>query len=53
MQLVLSIFTGIGLLDKAFKETDFCVVVWSLQAVQNITIFHVGRGNREINKNGK
>ena len=26
MQLVLSIFTGIGLLDKAFKETGFCVV---------------------------
>jgi len=26
MQLVLSLFTGIGLLDKAFKENGFCVV---------------------------
>ena len=26
MQLVLSLFTGIGLLDKAFKEDGFCVV---------------------------
>lgn len=26
MQLVLSLFSGIGLLDKAFKEAGFCVV---------------------------
>ncbi len=26
MQLVLSLFTGVGLLDKAFREAGFCVV---------------------------
>ena len=45
MQLVLSLFSGIGLLDRAFKEKGFCVVsAGDLILGQDIRDFHAVAG---------
>ena len=45
MQLVLSLFSGVGLLDRAFREKGFCVVsAGDLITGQDVRDFHVMAG---------
>jgi len=45
MQLILSLFSGVGLLDQAFRENGFCVVsAGDLITGQDIRDFHTMGG---------
>ena len=49
MDLVLSLFTGAGLLDKGFQQTGFCVVsagdiLWGNDVREFVTDSHMFKG---------